>query len=405
MSPTRTAVICALFVAIGPMSLALYTPALPALVPVFGTTASVMKLTVTIYFLGFAVALLVAGPFSDAFGRRPVLLVFFTVYLAGSLVAALSPSVEWLLLGRVLQGIGAAAGVTAARALVRDLYTGEEAARIMNLVGLMVGIAPAASPTLGGILLHFGWHAIFGAMVAYGLMVVVLAYFMPETHTHPDRTHVLPRNMVAHYLALISDRGFLHSGLLTSMIQGGLYTMPALMPFALIERVGLTPLQYGFAMAGGAGCFMLGAFITGRLLRRFDALKLIHVGVVLVFIAGLAFAIGLRLGPPTFWTVWAPSALWTFGLTFVMPGSTMRALSGFPGIAGSASALLGFLQFGGGLLASAIAALVIGDAMTGLMTLLPIMALLAAIIHWALNPPPVDPRIPQNRIDDIKSRI
>ena len=150
MTELRTAVLCALFVAIGPMSLALYTPALPALVPIFGTTASVMKLTVTVYFLGFSFALLLAGPFSDAFGRRPMLIVFFAVYLGGSLVAALSPSVEWLLVGRTLQGIGAAAGITASRALVRDLFTGQSAARIMNLVGLMVGIAPAASPTLGG---------------------------------------------------------------------------------------------------------------------------------------------------------------------------------------------------------------------------------------------------------------
>lgn len=393
MSELRTAVICALFVAIGPMSLALYTPALPALVSVFGTTASVMKLTVTVYFLGFALALLVAGPFADAFGRRPVLIVFFSVYLIGSLVAALSPSVHGLLAGRVLQGVGAAAGITASRALVRDLFTGQAAARIMNLVGLMVGIAPAASPMLGGILLGFGWHTIFAAMVVYGALVLVLAFMLDETHPGPDRSHIHPRNIAHNYRVLLGNRGFLHSGLLTSMVQGGLYTMPALMPFALIDRVGLSPVQYGLAMALGAASYMAGALLTGRLLRRFDALKLINVGVVLVALAGVCFAVGLRVLPITFWTVWGPSALWTFGLTFVTPGATMRALQGFPRIAGSASAMLSFLQFGGGLVASAIAALLLSDAMAGLRTLLPIMALLATVLHFALNPPPEDPRV------------
>ena len=138
MTEQRAAFISALIIALGPISLALYTPIMPELVAVFATTTGAVKLTILLYFLGFAFAQLVCGPLSDAFGRRPVAIVFFTIYLAASVAAALAPTIEFLQVARCLQGIGAAAGVATSRALVRDLFIGQASARIMNLTGLMV---------------------------------------------------------------------------------------------------------------------------------------------------------------------------------------------------------------------------------------------------------------------------
>src|SRR3954463_11093225 len=175
MTETRTAVVGALIVALGAISMSLYTPAMPALVDAFNTTPATVKLTLTVYFGGFAFAQLVCGPLSDAYGRRPIALGSFSIYLLGSVIAALSPTIQWLVVGRILQGIGVAAGIAISRAIVRDQFTGQRSARIMNLIGLMLAVGPAVSPTIGGVLLStLGWHSIFLVMVVYGIVAVLV---------------------------------------------------------------------------------------------------------------------------------------------------------------------------------------------------------------------------------------
>ena len=132
MTERRATLIGALLVAIGGMSMSLYTPAMPALVTSFATTIPTIKLSLTLYFAGFATAQLIVGPLSDAYGRRPAVLSFLAIYLAASLMAMAAPSVGWLLAGRLLQGIGASAGVAISRAIVRDRFTGQRSARIIT---------------------------------------------------------------------------------------------------------------------------------------------------------------------------------------------------------------------------------------------------------------------------------
>jgi DHA1 family bicyclomycin/chloramphenicol resistance-like MFS transporter len=183
MSERRVGLIGGLMTAIGPISMALYTPAMPEIVRAFGTTEAMVKLTLTLYFGGFACAQLVAGPLSDALGRRPVTYAFMGVYCAGSLAALLAPNVGLLMLARFVQGIGASAGVAISRALVRDLFQGERSARIMNLIGIILAAGPAVAPTIGGVLLvAAGWRAIFVVMAGFGLTVMlVTATSMRET--------------------------------------------------------------------------------------------------------------------------------------------------------------------------------------------------------------------------------
>src|SRR5690606_21264705 len=142
MSESRTSMLGALLATLGPISMSLYTPAMPELVEAFGTTQSAIKLTLSLYFAGFAFAQLLAGPFSDAFGRRLATLVFLGSYLVGGLLCAAAGSVEMLLAGRLVQGIGASVGMTVARAIGRDQFGGEESTRIMNLIGIMLAIGP-----------------------------------------------------------------------------------------------------------------------------------------------------------------------------------------------------------------------------------------------------------------------
>lgn len=386
MTEMRTAVIGALIVALGPISLALYTPAMPTLVAAFQTTPANIKLTLTVFFFGFAFAQLVCGPLSDAYGRRPVAIGFFSVYLLGSVVAAVSPGIEWLLAGRALQGIGVAAGTAISRAIVRDQFTGQSSARILNLIGMMLAVGPALAPILGGVLLSaFGWHSIFAGMVAYGVVVVLLMWLVvPETNANQDPALAQPSGIVRSYSKLLRDRRFMRASLVLGLTLGGLFTMSALVPFVLMDTVGLTPTQFGLAMVAQTGAFTAGSVLTARLLRRMDALRLVPIGLLLVVAAGLGFGIGLRVFPASVLAVMGPASLWAFGIALLMPGTTTSALAGFAAIAGAASALTGFLQVGGGLAGSAVAALVFRDPFVALTVVMPSMAALAALVHWGL---------------------
>jgi MFS transporter, DHA1 family, multidrug resistance protein len=385
----RTSVISALMIALGPLSLALYTPALPTLVATFATTPAAVKFSLTVYFLGFCLAQLLCGPLSDAYGRRPVALIFFSIYFVGSLVALLAPTIHLLQVGRALQGVGAAAGISTSRAIVRDLFVGQTSARIMNRIGLLVGLVPAFSPAVGSLLLTFAdWRAIFLLMFVYAaLMVGVVWLLMPETNKSMDRALVQPGRIASNYFSLLVDRRFVGPATLMGLVLGGLYTLPSLLPFVLIERIGLTPIQYALVMIVQTAALLGGNLLVGRLLRRINARKLVPWGIVIIVASGAGFALARAFEAPHLLSFVIPSMLWVFGLPFVTPGTMTSALSYFPKIAGAASSLIGFMQMGGGFLGSALAAAIFGDPVAAVDTLLPIISMLAGLAYFLLPPP------------------
>ncbi len=384
MSETRTAVIGAMVVVLGPLSMSLYTPALPALVQAFDTTPGMLKLSLSVYFFGFAFSQLACGPLSDAFGRRPTALGFFLIYLVGSVVAAFAPDITWMIVGRGLQGIGVAAGPAISRAIVRDQFTGQPSARIMNLIATMLAIGPAIAPTLGGIILStLGWQPIFLVMVIYGLVLVaLLALFVPETNHTPDRAQAHPWRAMRNYATLLRDARFMRPSLVIGFTLGGIYTLAAILPFVLIERVGLSPVGFGIAMICQTGSFMAGSMVTGRLLRRVKADALIPFGLAIVMVAAAAMMVATRIYPASAVATMLPVAVWAFGIAMLLPGGTTSALSGFPQMAGAASALMGFLQIGGGLLGTTVASAfaVPGEAFTLVVPGLAVMGLLSFLL-------------------------
>jgi len=376
-------------IAIGPLSLSLYTPALPTLVAAFDTTPAAVKFSLTIYFLGFCLAQLLCGPLSDAYGRRPVALCFFLVYFAGSIVDLFAPTIEILQIGRALQGIGAAAGVATSRALVRDLFVGQTSARIMNRIGLFVGLVPALSPAIGGLLLTVThWRSIFLLMFAYAIVVVAMVWiFLPETNSARDRAHAHPFRIAGNYVSLLRDRRFIAPATLMAFVLGGVYTLPSLMPFVLIGKLGLTPLQYALVVFAQTAALLIGNLVVGRLLRRISARKLVPVGIVIIVIAGGGFAAVRLFAEPSVAAFAIPNAIWVFGLPFVTPGTMTSALSHFPRIAGAASSLIGFMQMGGGFVGSAIGAAAFGDPVAAVDTLLPALSILAGLSYFFLSDP------------------
>lgn len=402
MSERRTSIIGAFLVALGPISMALYTPAMPELVRAFATTDSAIKLTLSLYFGGFAFAQLVSGTASDALGRRPATLIFMAIYLAGSLMAAFAPTVEVLLAGRLVQGIGASVGMTVARAIVRDQFTGAQAARIMNMIGMMLAVGPAISPTLGGFALTlFGWSSVFFLMVGFAVMACLIVYaFMSET-TVPDRSKARPGPMLASYGSLCRDPRFILATLVIAGAVGALYAQATILPFVLINQVGLTPTQFGVGMLMQSGLFFSGTVSVRLLLRRFSAETLVLPGLCFIAVASVFMALSMQFIEPAFLSVMVPVGIYAYGIAFVMPFMMTAAMLPFPHIAGSASALMGFIQMAAGFLGG-IAAAAIGQPVLALGTVIPTLGLicLASFVWYKLSTRNNPLRAPEEAIEE-----
>lgn len=390
MSERRVSLIGALLVAIGPLSMALFTPAMPQIVNDFASTEAAVKLTVSLYFAGFAFSQLICGPLSDGLGRKPVIMAFMALYLAASVLALVSPTIEVLIAARFLQGVGASVGIATVRAIIRDLFVGERSARIMNLIGVILGLGPAFAPTLGGLTMDlFGWHAIFGLMVVLGLTIILVCHYVLKETVVRDLSRIRARAVISSYARLLGSRYFMACSLMMGGSIGAFYTLAVVLPFIMMTRIGLSPTAFGFSMLMQSGAFFFGALTVRALIGRIGAYRLLPVGLVFILTGSLALAVLLHLFEPTFLTVLGPVALYAYGASFIMPAMSTASLAPFPQIAGAASALGGFMQMGSGLIGGLLAGM-FGDPVIALATIVPAMGLvcLVSYVWWRFMPEP-----------------
>jgi DHA1 family purine ribonucleoside efflux pump-like MFS transporter/DHA1 family bicyclomycin/chloramphenicol resistance-like MFS transporter len=377
MTTRRTAILGALLMAIGPISMAIYTPAMPELVKAFGTTEAAIKISLALYFAGFALAQLVSGPASDAFGRKVASLVFLSIYLAGGLIAVFAPSVEFLLAARLIQGIGVSVGMTVARAIVRDQFIGSEASSILNLIGIMLAIGPAIGPTMGGLsLAAFGWHSVFWLMVGFGVIsVVAVVFFLRET-TVPDRKLIRPGNLVRAYAELLRNKRFLFAAMIMAGSVGALYAQATMLSFILINEVGLTPTGFGLSMLMQSGAYFSGSVALRFLVKILGDRHSAILGLCCSGIGGTLMILSVFFLEPSFITIMGPVAVATFGIALITPYIVTAAMAPFPHIAGSASAMMGFIQMSSGFIAGVVASL-IGSPLLAFGTVIPFMEFMA----------------------------
>jgi DHA1 family bicyclomycin/chloramphenicol resistance-like MFS transporter len=268
--------------------------------------------------------------------------------------------------------------------MVVDRFSGPPAARIISLMSLMLSIAPAAAPVLGGALITvLSWRWLFVLMALYGAVLLVLVWRFPETNTRRDPGAMRPASVVMNYATLLISRAFLSQVVLTAFAVGGFYTAQTLSPFILMGRLGLSSTTFGIVTASLMVSYLFGSLATNRLLRWLSVKRLVVVGASIVLVASLALGVGLhfRLGVVE---VVGPLCLWLFGMAFIMPGVTTGALSLFPKNAGSASALMGSLQMAMGFVGSATASL-FGNAVTAMAIVPPALGALAAIAYLLAN--------------------
>jgi DHA1 family bicyclomycin/chloramphenicol resistance-like MFS transporter len=385
LTPLRMTIVGALLIAVGPLSMSLYSPAMTLLITALHTSEHAVRATITVYLFGFAAAQLICGPLSDRFGRRPILLACLVLYVLGSAASAAAGSVTALIAARLVQGVGACGGVALSRVMVVDKFAGNGAARIISLMSLILSIAPAAAPILGGSLITVtSWRVLFVLMAGYGAVLLALVWWFPETNSRRDASATKLRSVAVNYAMLITSRAFIGQVVLTSLAVGGFYASQTLAPFVLMGKLGLSSPLFGLATASLMTSYLVGSLAVNRLLPYFAMARLVLAGALMVAVAALALALGLRFLGLGIAPIIAPMCLWMLGFSFIMPGVTTTALGLFPRNAGSASALMGSLQMAMGFAGSAIAG-AFGNAVTALAIVPPALGVAAALAYLAAN--------------------
>jgi DHA1 family bicyclomycin/chloramphenicol resistance-like MFS transporter len=340
-----TALLAAL-TAIGPLSTDMYLPSLPDIAFRLNASTAQVQLTISAFLIGFAVGQIFHGPLSDRYGRKPVLLAAMGLYCVGTLVCALSTSIEMLLAGRVLQALGGSGSIVLARAIVRDLYSGNRAGRELSLIASVMALAPVFAPIAGGALqAGFGWRSIFFTSVAVGLAVAaIVALLLPETLKSRTTEPVSFGAMLTSFGVVGRHPVYLTYLALGTTCYAGLFAWISGASFVLQNLYGLTPFNFGVVFALGAVGYMAGSAIAARLVVRIGLDGIIGVGAGLLTFGGLGMAASVAFGLTSALSLVLPVAVYLAGLGMVLAQSIAGALTPFPDRAGAASSLFGFVQ-------------------------------------------------------------
>ena len=292
----RTAAILGLLASVGPFAIDMYLPALPTIAADLGTTVAGVQITLTAFFIAFGTAQMVYGPWSDQVGRKLPLYVGLLIFIAGSLGCVVSPSIEWLVASRFLQGMGAAVVMVMPRAIVRDLYTGTKATRLMSSIMLVISVSPMLAPLAGSLLiLSFDWHSIFLVLAVGAVISLLLVRFsLTETLPQSDRVPVNVRNMVHGMKVLLTDRMFLVLTFVGAFSMASFFVFIASASFVYTQQFGLTPMQFSLAFAINAAGFFGASQFAATLGDRFGMERVVAMAVVGFFIltSGLASSLG-----------------------------------------------------------------------------------------------------------------
>ena len=389
----RLALVLGLLSAIGPFAIDMYLPSLPAIGRALQADMPTVQLSLTVFFLSFALSQVLYGPASDMFGRKPPLYAGIALFVAGSIGCALAHDIGTLLVFRFVQGLGGGAPNVITRAVVRDLHTGHEATRLMSLLMLVFSVSPILAPLAGSFIVEAaGWPAVFWTVAAIGVAGLALtALALEETRPPADRHGSGLASTLRAFWLLARDAHFMGMTGVASLGVAAFFIYLSNSSFVLINQYGLTPRQYGLAFAVNAASFIGVSQLTGRLTQRYGLTRVVSVssaGFALAMVAGAALHAAGADGLATMIVV----LMIGFGfLGLVIPTTSVMALDHHGEIAGAASALMGTLQMVGGAVVIAVMGLVTHGGAQAMLTGVAVVAALTWALAWVSlrgEPPP-----------------
>ncbi|QVN04228.1 multidrug effflux MFS transporter [Pseudomonas rhodesiae] len=339
------ALLLGLITAIGPFAIDSYLPALPTLGASLHASPAAVQMSLTVFFIVIGVCQLFYGPISDVFGRKPPIYAGLMIFAVGSIGCALAPTIEVLIAFRAMQAFGACAGMVVPRAIVRDLYTGHEAARLMSLLMLVMSVSPILAPLAGSLVISlWSWREVFAVLAVVAVLCLAMTVVqLPETHPAERRLGKTLGGAFSSYGGLLRDPVFMGLSLVCGFGLATFFVFIGSAPFVYIEHFGLTPTQFSLAFALNAASFFAVSQLTARLSARFGLAPLIRGSVIGVAVVMSLLAIT---------TLWSGNLALMMSLLFIgfgflgllLPAAGVLSMEDHGAVAGSASALLGAIQ-------------------------------------------------------------
>lgn len=360
--------------AIAPLAMQIFMPALPNIQESFGVSLAVAQLTVSVSMASIALATLGYGPYSDRYGRKPVMLFGLAFFLIGSAACTFAPDIVTLIVGRAVQAAGGAAGIVLTRAIVRDVFERDRVASVLAYLIMAMVVAPMLAPTIGGAITHyFGWRAIFGFLGLAGIGALALALRLPETHRE---TTPLPglAGLLGSFASLLRSPTFTGYSMQGACSMAVFFTFASTAPHIVISLMGVTSVEYGLYFMLISVAFMGGNFVAARISQRVGVKRMVLAGSVLSLMGTLALAILVALWP-TPWSVFAPAMVLAAASGLSGPNSMAGAINVNPRAAGAASGLTAFLQ----MMVGAIVVQIVGMLEDGTPTPMTVAMVLCAI--------------------------
>jgi len=353
-------VVLGLLVAIGPLTIDMYLPSLPAITDGMQTTAAAVQLTLTGTLVGLALGQLFIGPLSDAVGRRKPLVIGILVHIAASLLCMIAPNIAVLGTLRILQGLGTAAASVVATAVVRDKFSGTTAAKVFSRLLLVMGVAPILAPTLGSQVLRVtDWRGVFATLAVLGVILLLVAIFaLPETLPASRRRNGGVAGTLRDYRGLLRDRHFLGVIFVAGFTLSAILSYVAGSSFVYQDQYGLSEQQFGLVFGLGAAGLIAASQLNVRLLSRYSPQRIITGALIVGSAGAAALVVFAATGFGGLVAIVLPLSVVLAAAGLALPNAPALALNRYGDTAGTAAALLGSVQFGvGAVVAPAVGAL------------------------------------------------